>query len=113
MQTLRLDLSCNKCNIKYYYLLYNKNLLYLCCSTQHLTYNFLFCYPILIKLRASRNPVVYHQKIQSFLAVLLVYRRDQHTAGINAHHLPRRQVYNSDTGLAHQLFRFIIIMDSA
>ena len=31
-------------------------------------------YIVLVELRACRNMIVYHQKVKSFLTVLLVYR---------------------------------------
>ena len=68
---------------------------------------------VLIQLRSSRDSVVYHQKIQAFMSVLLVYCRDQHTTGINAHHLSRRQVGDCDTGLTNQLFRLVIVVNTA
>ena len=68
---------------------------------------------VLIQLRSSRDSVVYHQKVQAFMSVLLVYSRDQHTTGIDAHHLSRRQVGDGDASLANQLFRLVVVVDSA
>src|SRR5699024_12506274 len=45
----------------------------------------------LIQLRSCWNPVIHHQEIQSFLTVHLMYRRDQHSTGIDSHHLSDRK----------------------
>ena len=68
---------------------------------------------VLVQFRPRRNPVVHHQKIQSFFSVFLMNRRNQHPAGINAHHLTGRQIYNSDCRLPNQFFRLVILVNSA
>ena len=66
---------------------------------------------ILVQLRAGGDPVIHHQEIQAFVTVLLMNGGDQHTLGINAHHLSGRQVHDGDGRLADQLFRLIIFME--
>ena len=68
---------------------------------------------ILVQLRTGGNPVIHHQEIQALVTVLLMNSGDQHTLGINAHHLSGRQVHDGDGRLADQLFRLIIFMDAA
>ena len=68
---------------------------------------------ILVQLRTSGNPVIHHQEIQALVTGLLMNSGDQHTLGINAHHLSGRQVHDGDGRLADQLFRLIIFMDAA
>ena len=51
--------------------------------------------------------------MELFLAVFVMHGGDQHTAGINAHHRAGRQVRNGDAGLSNQLFRLIILVNSA
>ena len=48
--------------------------------------------PRLIELCTGRNMVVYHQEMELFLALLVMYGTDQHTAGVNAHHRSWRQI---------------------
>ena len=50
--------------------------------------------------------------MQLFLAVFLVPGGDEHTAGLDAHHGPGREVRDGDAGLAHQLLRLIILVDA-
>ena len=54
-----------------------------------------------------------HQQVQLLLAVFMVHGGDEHTAGINAHHWSGWQVGDGDAGLADQLFRLIISVDTA
>ena len=56
---------------------------------------------ILIQLRTRRNPVIHHQKIQSFVSVNLVNSTNQHATGINAHHRSRRPVCESPDTFWH------------
>ncbi len=56
--------------------------------------------------------VIYHKQMELFFAFFFVNSGEQHTAGINAHHGPGRQVRDSDAGLAHQLLRLIILVDA-
>ena len=57
--------------------------------------------------------VIYHQKMELFFAFLVVYRTNQHTAGVNAHHRSRRKIGNSDTGLTDQFLRLVIGVNTA
>jgi len=41
-----------------------------------------------------------------------VYGAYQHAAGINSHHLSRRQVDDCDAGLSDQFFRLVEFLDS-
>ena len=56
--------------------------------------------------------VVYHQQVQLLFAVLLAYCAKQHTVGLDAHHSSRREVGDGDEGLAYQLFRLIVCMNT-
>ena len=51
---------------------------------------------ILVQLRAGGNPVIHHQEIQALVTGLLMNSGDQHTLGINAHHLSGRQVHDNE-----------------
>ena len=62
----------------------------------------------LVQLRAGGDVRVNHQKVQPFLAVLLVDSGEQHTAGFETHHGTRRQIGDRHAGLADELFRLII-----
>ena len=44
--------------------------------------------------------------------LLLVHGGDQHAAGGNSHHLPRRQVQDGDGRLADQLLRLVVLVDA-
>lgn len=66
-----------------------------------------------VQLRARRDVIVHHQQMELLLALLAVHGRDQHAAGFDAHHGPRRQVGDGDAGLADQRFRLIVGMDAA
>ena len=50
--------------------------------------------------------------MQLFLAVFVMHGGDEHTAGVDAHHGPRREVRDGDAGLAHERFRLVIGMDA-
>ena len=50
--------------------------------------------------------------MQPFFVVFVVHGGNQHTAGVNAHHLSGRQVGDGDAGLAHQFFRLIILVNT-
>ena len=63
---------------------------------------------ILVQLRAGGNPVIHHQEIQALVTVLLMNSGDQHTLGINAHHLSGRQVHDGAGRLSKPFFRLII-----
>ena len=66
-----------------------------------------------VQLGTGGDVGVDHQEMEPLVTVLLVDSRDQHTLGINAHHLSGRQVHDGDGRLADQLFRLIIFMDAA
>lgn len=55
---------------------------------------------------------VYHEQMQLFFVSLVMYGGDKHTAGFNAHHRSRREVDDSDAGLADKLFRLIVRVNS-
>ena len=47
------------------------------------------------------------------IAVLLVvHSGQQHAAGVDAHHLPRREIRDRDQGLSDQLFRLIVSVNT-
>ena len=54
-----------------------------------------------------------HQKMKLLLFAFLMNGGDEHTARIDTHHLARRQIRDGDAGLADELFRLIISMDTA
>ena len=62
---------------------------------------------------SGRDMRIHHEQVKLFFTVFLVNRADQHAAGFNAHHGPRGQVGDGDAGLADELFRFIIDVNSA
>ena len=68
---------------------------------------------ILVQLRTGGNPVIHHQEIQALVTVLLMNSGDQHTLGINAHHLSRRQIYDCNRCLANQIFWLVILVNTA
>ena len=51
--------------------------------------------------------------MQPLLALLVVDGGDEHAAGVDAHHLPRRQVGYGDAGLADELLGLVIGVDAA
>lgn len=51
--------------------------------------------------------VVYHEQMKFFFAVFFVDCGKQHAAGVNAHHISRGQVHDSNHRLADEVFRFI------
>ena len=53
------------------------------------------------------------QQMQFLFAFLRVNGRNQHTAGLNAHHLSGRKVGDCNQGLSDQLFRLVECVDSA
>ena len=56
--------------------------------------------------------VIYHKQMELFFAVFMMHGGDEHTAGIDTHHRARREVRDSDAGLAYQLLRLIILVDA-
>ena len=57
--------------------------------------------------------LIHHQTVQFFLSVFMMNRRNDHSAGINAHHRTGRQVCDCNQCLSYQLFRLISIVDAA
>ena len=70
-------------------------------------------FPGSIQLRPRRDVVVHHEKMKFFLPVALIDRREQHAAGLDAHHGARRQVRNRNQGLSDQLFRLVVSVNAA
>ena len=70
-------------------------------------------FPGSIQLRPRRDVVIHHEKMKLFLPVALVDGREQHTAGLNAHHGARRQIRDCNQGLSNQLFRLVVGVDAA
>lgn len=68
---------------------------------------------ISIHFCAGGNPAVEHQKVQSLVTILLVDGGDEHTFGVNAHHLARGEIDYRNAGLADKLLRLVILMDTA
>ena len=58
--------------------------------------------------------VVNHQKMKFFVfaVLLVVHSGEKHSAGVDAHHLSRREIGDGDQGLSDQLFRLIVSMDT-
>lgn len=67
----------------------------------------------LIQLCAGGDVGVYHEAVELLHALFMVDGGDNHAAGINAHHLPGRQIGDGNEGLAHQLLRLVGIVDTA
>ena len=67
-----------------------------------------------IQLRACRDMGVNHQKMKFFVfaVLLVVHSGEKHSAGVDAHHLSRREIGDGDQGLSDQLFRLIISVNS-
>ena len=68
---------------------------------------------LLVQFCACRNARVYHKQMKLFFFAFLMNGTNQHTAGIDAHHLARRQIGDGDAGLSNELFRLIIGVNSA
>ena len=60
-----------------------------------------------IQLCAGRDVRIDHEQVQSFFAVLLLDRAQQHAAGFDAHHRTQRRVGDRHASLTNQLFRLI------
>ncbi len=56
--------------------------------------------------------LIHHQQVELLLPLLVMDGGDQHAAGVNAHHLARRQVDDGDGGLADELLRLVILVDA-
>ena len=53
-----------------------------------------------VQLGTGGDVGVDHQEMEPLVTVLLVDGRDQHTLGIDAHHLSGGQIHNGDGGFA-------------
>ena len=53
-----------------------------------------------------------HDEVQPLFAIFVMDGRDQHTAGVDAHHRPGRQVCDGQKRLSDQLFGLVIHMDA-
>ena len=61
-----------------------------------------------IELCAGGDVRIDHEQVQPLLVVFVVHGGNQHAAGVDAHHGPRREVDDGNAGLAHELFRLVI-----
>ena len=50
--------------------------------------------------------------MQLFSAFLVVNSRDQHAAGVDAHHGSGRQIHDGNARFADELFRFVVFVDT-
>ena len=50
--------------------------------------------------------------MEFFDAFLVVDGGNEHPAGVDAHHGPRRQIRDGDAGLADELFRLVVLVDT-
>ena len=66
-----------------------------------------------VQFRTGGDMRIHLQQVQFFLVAFFVHRGDQHAAGFDAHHCPRRQVQDGDAGLAHEFFGFVERVDPA
>ena len=64
------------------------------------------------ELGAGGDGVVHHQQVELFLAVLGVDGGDQHAVGLQAHHLPGRQVHDGHQRLADEVLRLVELVDA-
>ena len=54
------------------------------------------CGPSLVQFGACGNAAVHHQQVQALVAIFLMHGGDQHTLGIDAHHLARGRAVPGD-----------------
>lgn len=66
----------------------------------------------LIEFCSCRDSVIYHQDIQSFSSFFQMSCRDNHTTGIDSHHLSWRKIHDCDQCLSYQLFWLVVIVDT-
>ena len=83
------------------------------CSESAYLSRYVLVFHFLVQLRPRRDVVIHHEKMKLFLPVALIDRREQHAAGLNAHHGARRQVRDCNQRLSDQLFRLIVSVDAA
>ena len=50
--------------------------------------------------------------MELFDAFLVMDGGNEHPAGVDAHHGPRRQIRDGDAGLADELFRLVVLVDT-
>ena len=55
---------------------------------------------------------VYHEEVKLLFPFFFMNGREEHTAGVDAHHLPWRKVYDGNQRLSYQFFRFIVGMNA-
>ena len=67
---------------------------------------------VLAQLGAGGDAIAHHEEVEALLAILLVNGGDEHTAGIDAHHLARGQVDDGNGGLADKILGLIIVVDA-
>ena len=56
--------------------------------------------------------VIDHEEVELFFAFLCVECGEERTVTLNAHHRSRREVCDGDEGLADQLFRLVISVNT-
>ena len=56
--------------------------------------------------------VIYHDEVELFFALFCMSSGEEHTVRLNAHHRSRREVCDRDQGLADELFRLIISVNT-
>ena len=78
-------------------------------SYRHTANRLPFC---LAELRASRNFIIHHNKVEDLLTLLGVDSREQHAAALKPHHLARGQVDDGDERLADELFGLVPLVDA-
>ena len=83
------------------------------CSESAYLSRYVLVFHFLVQLRPRRDVVIHHQKMKLFHPIALIDRREQHAAGLNAHHGARRQVRDCNQGLSDQLFRLVVGVDAA
>ena len=71
-----------------------------------------FFHCVLVELRAGGDIVVDQQEVEALFPVHMVNGGNEHTAGIDAHHLARGQVDDGDGGLADKILGLIVVMDA-
>ena len=71
-----------------------------------------FFHCVLIELGAGGNIAVDHQQVEALLPVHVVNGGNEHTAGIDAHHLARGQVDDGNGGLADKILGLIVVVNA-
>ena len=65
-----------------------------------------------VQLYAGRDVVVYHDQVELFFAFFCVGSGEEHTVTLNTHHDSRREVGDRNQGLADELFRLVISVNT-